>query len=65
MEDLDHLFLSCDYFWKIWDDILHYLGFIMVQQTQVAHHFYQFGTLASFSKSVRLVFNLMSLLSVD
>jgi len=59
MEDINHLFLSCDYFGKIWDAILHWLGFIMVQTTQVANHFYQFETLGGFSKSVRIVFNLI------
>jgi len=64
MENLDHLFLSCDFFGKIWDDILHWLGFIMVQPPHVADHFYQFETLGGFSDSDRFVFNLIWLTSV-
>jgi len=59
MEDIDHLFLSCDYFGKTWNEIMHWLRIIMVQPAHVANHFYQFETLGGFSKSVRLVFNLI------
>jgi len=58
MEDIDHLFLSFNYFRKIWNDILHWLG-LMVQQAQVVDYFYRFETLDGFSKHVRLVFNLI------
>jgi len=45
-EDIDHLFLSCDFFRKIWYDIFIWFGF-----TMFADHLFQFGNLGSFLKN--------------
>jgi len=48
--DIDHLFLSCDFFGKIWYDISSWLGFTTIHPTRVSDHLLQFGTLGVFPK---------------
>jgi len=59
MEDVFNLLFSCDYFGEIWNGILHWLGFSMVQLEHAVNHLHQFESLDSFHKSIRLVFNLI------
>jgi hypothetical protein len=45
MEDAEHLFLSCDFFEKLWYGISNWLSFHMVYPEHVSDHLHQFGTL--------------------
>jgi len=63
LENVDHLFLSCDYFGKIWNCSLQWLDFSMVQPEHAINHLQQFESLCDFHKdfhkSIYLVFNLI------
>lgn len=59
MEDVDHLYLSYDYLWKIWNDILQWLGFSMLSAAHVVDHLHEFESIGGFHKSRNLVFNLI------
>jgi len=61
MKDVDHLFLSCDYFCKTWNGILQWLGFCIEQLEHAINHLHQFESLGGFHKSILLVFNLILL----
>jgi len=45
MEDIDHLFLSCDFFTHLWHDISNWFDFITVPPEHVSYHFLQFENL--------------------
>lgn len=45
MEDIDHLFLSCDFFRHLWHDIANWLGFSTMPPEHVSDHFLQFENL--------------------
>ena len=62
--DIDHLFLSCDFFGHLWHGIFNWLGFITVPPEHVSNHFLQFENLGGFHKNIRLVFNLIWLACV-
>lgn len=51
--DMNHLFLSCDFFKKLWHGLYSWLGFTTVHPAQVAAHFLQFGSLDGYSKNIR------------
>jgi len=51
IEDAKHLFLSCDFFGKLWYGISHWLSYHIVFPEHVPDHLYQFGTLGDFSKN--------------
>jgi len=59
MEDINHLFLSCDFFGKIWIGISNWLGFTTVHPKHVADHFLQFENLGGFPKNIRITFQLI------
>jgi len=52
MEDIDHFFISCEFFRKIWLGISHWLGFSTIRHAHVVDHFYQFEYLGGFSKNI-------------
>ena len=64
MEDAKHLFLSCDFFGKLWYDISHWLSYNIVFPEHVSDHLYQFGTLGGFSKINCSAFHLIVILCV-
>ncbi|KEH43022.1 hypothetical protein MTR_1g080940 [Medicago truncatula] len=45
MEDIDHLFLSCDFFGHLWHDIANWLGFSTMPPEHESDHFLQFENL--------------------
>jgi len=49
-EYIHHLFLSCDFFEKIWCGISNWLDFITVHPAHVSNHLLQFKTLGGFPK---------------
>jgi hypothetical protein len=51
-KDIDNLFLSCDFFKKIWYGISSWLGFIMVHLAHVLNHLLQFEILGGFPKKI-------------
>lgn len=57
MEDIDRLFISCDFFEIFWIGISNWLGFITVHPKHVAYHFLQFENLGGFQKSSEWLFN--------
>jgi len=59
MEDAKHLFLSCDFFGKLWYGISHWLSYHIVFPEHVPDHLYQFGTLGGFSKNNCSAFHLI------
>ncbi|RHN79618.1 putative reverse transcriptase zinc-binding domain-containing protein [Medicago truncatula] len=59
MGDAKHLFLSCDFFGKLWYGISHWLSCHIVFPEHVPDHLYQFGTLGGFSKNNRSAFHLI------
>ena len=59
MEDINHLFLSCDFFGKIWVGISNWLDFTTVYPNHVVDHFLQFENLGRFSKNIRISFQLI------
>jgi len=61
MEDIDHLFLSCDFFEKFWLGIFNWLGFSMVHPEHKSYHFLQFKNLDGFPKSIRVTFQVLRL----
>jgi len=64
IEDIDHLFVSCDVFGKIWLGIYNWLGLTTVHPKHVADHLLQFEHLGGFSKYTRATFQLICLSSV-
>jgi len=59
MEDIDHLFLSCDFIGKVWLGISNCLGFSRAHHEHAAYHFLQFENLDRFRKSIRVTFQLI------
>jgi len=59
IEDAKHLFLSCDFFGKLWYDISHWLGYHLVFPENVSDHLYQFSTFSGFSNGKRSALNLI------
>jgi len=44
-EDIDHLFVKCDFFCRIWYYIFNWLGFYTASNGRVLEHIYQFDSL--------------------
>jgi len=61
IEDVNHLFLSCDFFGKLWYGISHWLGYHLMFPKNVSDHLYQFDTFNDFSNSKRSALNLILL----
>ena len=59
IEDAKHLFLSGDFFGKLWYGISHWLGYHLVFPESVSDHLYQFSTFSGFSNSKRSTLNLI------
>ena len=59
IEDANHLFLSCDFFDKLWYGISHWLGYNIVFPENMSDHLYQFGTFSGFSNSKHSALNLI------
>jgi len=59
IEDAKHLFLSCDFFGKLWYGISNRLGYNIVFLENVSDHLYQFGTFSGFSNSKHSALNLI------
>ena len=59
IEDARHLFLSGNFFGKLWYGISHWLGYDIVFPENVSDHLYQFGTFSGFSNSTHLALNLI------
>jgi len=59
IEDAKHLFLSCDFFGKLWYGISQWLGYQLVFPDNVSDHLYQFSTFSGFSNSKRSALNLI------
>jgi len=57
LEDVDHLFLACEFLGNIWFDIYKWLDFIMVHPRHVSNHLLQFGPLDGFSKKICSIFS--------
>jgi len=55
VDDMNHLFLSCDCFRKLWCGLYSWFGFTTVHPAQVEDHFLQFRSLGGYSKNIRLV----------
>jgi len=53
-EDVNHLFISCEFFEKISFDISNWLGVTKVHPTHVSYHLLQFRALGGFSKNIQL-----------
>jgi len=51
-EDIDHLFLTCDFFGQICYEIFKWLGFVTVKAAHVKDHLLQFRSLDGFSKNI-------------
>lgn len=51
-EDIDHLFLFCGFFEKIWYDIFCWPCFTTVHHVRIADHLLQFENLGGFSKNI-------------
>jgi len=64
IEDIDRLFLSCDFFENFWIGISNWLGFTTVHQKHVADHSLQFENLGGFSKDIQITFQLIWLICV-
>jgi len=58
IEDAKHLFLSGDFFGKLWYGISHWLGYQLVFPENVSNHLYQFGTVSG-SNSKHSALNLI------
>ena len=61
IEDAKHLFLSCDFFGKLWHGISHWLGYNIMFPENVSDHLYQFGTFSGFSNNKHSTLNLICL----
>jgi len=61
VEDMNHLFLSCDFFRKLWYGLYSWFGFTTMHPTQVADHFLQFGSFGGYSKNIRSILLLIRL----
>jgi len=58
-EDVDHPFLSCEFFGKIWIGISSWLGISTVHLAHVIDHVMQFISLCGFLKNICSVFHLI------
>jgi len=59
MKDVNHLFLFCDFFGKIWYSVTSWLGFVTGRPTHLSDHLLQFGTLGGFLKGICLALNVI------
>jgi len=51
-DDIDHLFLSCEFLEKIWYDISSWLSFTTIHPACVADRLLQFENIGGFSKNI-------------
>jgi len=58
-QDMDHLFITFNFYGNIWKVVSSWLGFSMVDQRHFLDHFIQFISLGGFSKHNRLAFNII------
>jgi hypothetical protein len=58
-EDIDHLFVKCDFYGKLWYFISSWLGFSTAYNAMVLEHIYQFGSLGGFSYKVQSFLNVI------
>lgn len=63
-KNVDHLFLSCNSFGKIWFGIYNWLRRTTVHLENVADHLLQFEHLGGFSKNIRTTIQLIWFSSV-
>lgn len=59
MEDINHLFISCDLFEIFWHGISNWLRFLKVHLEHVEDHFLQFENLGRFPKNIHATFQLI------
>lgn len=58
-EDINNIFISDDFFDKIWFSIYNWLGLTTVHPTQVSKHLLWFGLFGGFTKNVCNILNLI------
>ena len=58
-EDMDHLFVKCDFYGRLWYFISSWLGFCTTYNGKVLEHIYQFGSLGGFSYKVQSFLNVI------
>jgi hypothetical protein len=63
-EDIDHLFLTCEFYGKIWYEIYNWLGLFSVKPAHIHNHIIQFPSLGGFSKHTCSTFYLIWLSTV-